>query len=128
MEINTFIGSVDNLKEGAQIALTNRLFVNGWHLRTCLKRVFTNSRVRLFPRKMPSLIFIAEENGKPISCSLVIGNHFMVFVRKEYRRRGIASEMYHKSMELLKRDRSFWMKVDDSRQRKFYAKVKARRV
>ncbi len=118
------MGSVKNLKDGAQIALTYRLFVNGWYLRTCLKRVFIDSKVRTYPKHMPSLILIAEEDNKPIACSLVLKNEFQVFVRKPYRRKGIGSEMYRKSMEILDRKKRFTMILGDDRVRSFYEKVK----
>lgn len=124
MKIKAFYKTLTSKRKGAQLALSNRLFVNGWNMGSCLRDFLGMES----PSKMitPSLILIVEDDyGKPIAASIVINGLFQVFVRVKHRRIGIGSMMYRKSKELLKKKKAFSMLIGDDRARIFYDHVKS---
>ena len=95
------IEKVNTLK-GAKLALSNRLFVNGWllgyELTNITENVFSSSNYE---------IWIAFKDAVPVGIGLkkqlMKANKLMVFVRKKYRNRGIG----RKIVNLMKDDRSY---------------------
>lgn len=87
--------SESEIYNACQIALTNRLYVPGWSIRSFLRS----------DRKEIKLIVLAYDGERPIALGIILEekyyshSRFMVFVRKQYRRNGIGLNIFKKSKE-----------------------------
>lgn len=84
----------------ADIALKNRLYVNGWNLSAMLRKIRSN--------QVESIVDIFYEQEKPVGVLVIektckmkdkhIDSYLIqVFVKKNYRRKGIASALINRN-------------------------------
>jgi len=80
----------------AEIAIKNRLYVNGWNLSMALRLIALNKKeaiVDLFYKdEKPVAVIVIEKNAKNTT-KQTDSRLIQVFVKKMYRREGIASEL-----------------------------------
>ncbi len=79
----------------AQIAISNRLFKSGWHLNSILHQIKNG--------ELAAIVNLHYEDNKPVAVfvEVVEEDYYsyksMIFVKKEYRKRGIGSTLLQKS-------------------------------
>lgn len=79
--------TISEIENACKIGISNRLYVPCWMIRDYLT---------LFKKDIKKIV-IAYDNEKPIALGLINNNfRFMVFVRKNYRKRGIAFSIFKK--------------------------------
>lgn len=79
----------------AKIAISKRLFQSGWHLNSILHKIYNG--------EIAAIVNLHYEDNKPVAVfvEIVEDDYFsyksMIFVKKEYRNRGIGSKLLQKS-------------------------------
>jgi GNAT superfamily N-acetyltransferase len=79
----------------SKIAISNRLFQSGWHLNSILHKIYNG--------EIAAIVNLHYEDNKPVAVfvEIVEDDYFsyksMIFVKKEYRNRGIGSKLLQKS-------------------------------
>jgi len=109
MNIHIDTYGIDELKKGAQIALSNRLFQIGWDLGWTYRYILQDYEHNV------SMILIATVDNIPVASAVVDKRscwEFQVFVRKSYRRNGIGSSLYAEAMKAFNRTKPFKMCTD----------------
>lgn len=92
--MNYMVFSGATLEDGAALALKHRLYVTGWSLRKNLLNVQSLDT----KKKNRTQIVLTFDNDKPVAVTLFSAASgkrvfLMMFVRKSYRRKGIATNM-----------------------------------
>jgi len=89
------------LIDGAKIASKNRLFVNGWVLGDQLRDLkrIREDRYDLLKRRLILIAYKNDIDQLPVGCCYIINKQIMIFIRKRFRRQGIASELYWKAVK-----------------------------
>tara|TARA_R110000824_G_scaffold12226_3_gene53492 strand:- start:868 stop:1248 length:381 start_codon:yes stop_codon:yes gene_type:complete len=109
-------------KVGAQIALSNRLFVPGWNLFWALKDI-------VYIKKHPNdkLILIAYNNDVPIGIAYVFTyskkHYIQLFVRKAERRNGVGKALWNKAQITLNHKNDFRYHEGGQDSQKFFPKI-----
>ena len=107
------------LKEGAEIGIKNRLYVNCF---ASLSHLYYDALGMDCCKPNVKLIIIAFADNKPVGGLAVDGNRVEIFTRKAYRHKGIGRGMYNTAMTCLgrkinfavckwPRNQGFWDKV-----------------
>lgn len=79
----------------AKTAISNRLFQSGWQLNSILHKIYNG--------EIAAIVNLHYEDNKPVAVfvEIVEDDYFsyksMIFVKKEYRNRGIGSKLLQKS-------------------------------
>lgn len=76
--------------ENAKIAIKNHLYISGWTLLDSLKEVVNNKKGNSY------YVNIAYRDNKPIAVIYATSTHIQIFVKKEYRRRGIGKQLINR--------------------------------
>ena len=124
MNTTTKIFRGKTIKNGAQIILSNRLFVRSWELGIRIRYFVSHGPDLYFKFFNPTLILVIYFDDKPIAASSVFDGEIHIFVRKSYRRNGLATSLFNQSMEILHRKNPFTMMYGVKGSTDFYRKMK----
>lgn len=101
-------------QKNAKIALSNRLFVNGWCLNEDLHDIIDKDCKH-------SIVELHYDGDKPVGVAVYHAHYIQVFVRAKYRRSGIGSQLVEKIKNKVPRIKNhgtgivgsdeFWQKV-----------------
>ena len=77
-------------KENAKIAIKNHLYIDGWTLLDSLKEVLNNGKENNY------YVNIAYRDNKAVAVIYATSTHIQIFVKREYRRRGIGKQLINR--------------------------------